>query len=155
MSPLDGPAYADRPTTFAGVREDRGWRLKLWDIALPGSTLDTARFEPGVAAAVAVLPQPAATPQRPGVGVLIRHQGETGDYVVLAWWANVNELPIKVWLRDGAAFRPARGDESVCVWDLDVLWREREAYVATVLADPTAPDLDAYLAAADDISRRR
>ncbi len=43
-------------------------------------------------------------------------------------------MPIRVWVRDGDSWRAAANGESVCVWDLRVLWWEREAYVATMLA---------------------
>jgi hypothetical protein len=33
--------------------------------------------------------------------------------------------------------------ESVCVWDLEVIWAERQAYVDTLLGEHTADD---YLA---------
>ena len=35
---------------------------------------------------------------------------------------------------DFITYRPAQGDESVCVWDLEVIARERAAYVDTWLA---------------------
>jgi len=48
-------------------------------------------------------------------------------------------------LRSSSGWRPANDSESVCVWDLEVLWRERQAYVATVLR-PGGSDIEAYLA---------
>jgi hypothetical protein len=76
---------------------------------------------------------PAVAPGRPGLGFAILHRGRTGDYLILCWWDHENELPTRVWVRDESGWRPARS-ESTCVWDLRVLWWEREAYVATVLA---------------------
>lgn len=32
-----------------------------------------------------------------------------------------------------------------CVWDLRVMWFEREAWVETVLANPAGPDIEQYL----------
>jgi hypothetical protein len=31
------------------------------------------------------------------------------------------------------------------VWDLQLIWFEREAWVASILSRPEAPDIDAYL----------
>jgi hypothetical protein len=42
----------------------------------------------------------------------------------------------------GATWRPARESESVCVWDLEVIWLERQAYVQTVLG---GGDVEGYL----------
>ena len=42
--------------------------------------------------------------------------------------------------------RRGSGAESICVWDLEVIWAERNAYVQTVLASTPLPNaLDAYL----------
>ena len=40
----------------------------------------------------------------------------------------------RVFLADDAtSWRPAGPSESFCIWDLCVLWHEREAYVRTML----------------------
>ena len=43
-------------------------------------------------------------------------------------------------------WRPAGVNESFCVWDLRVIWWEREAYVGTMLTG-RANALESYLAA--------
>jgi hypothetical protein len=82
---------------------------------------------------------------RPGVGFAILHQGATIDYFGLYWWDGQIELPARVYVRGPKGWRLAAGGESFCVWDLRVIWWEREAYVTTVLAG--RPDgVEAYLA---------
>jgi len=79
---------------------------------------------------------PPANPRRLGVGFLILHHGRTSDYAVIGWWDNENELPLRLLVRDqskGARWRRPKPDESVCVWDLEVIWAERNAYVETAL----------------------
>ena len=135
--------FEPRTTTRQGLVATAGWRLKHWRIVYGDGPFDDARFAAGRAMAMAALPRPAVTDERPGVGFLIEHQGNATDYVVLGWWDRQNELPLRVFVRDGE-WRPARDSESVCVWDLEVIWREREAYVTRVLR-PEGPDLAAYL----------
>jgi hypothetical protein len=138
--------FAPRPLSYLGLREAHGFRLKVYAIAYGDRPLRADHFDRGFAAATAQLPQPAVAGGRPGVGFAVCHQGRTGDYVVLCWWDNENELPTRVLLADGDGWRPATGGESFCVWDLRVVWWEREAYVGTVLAG--RPDgVAAYLAA--------
>lgn len=138
--------YAPRPVGFHGIREYGGWRLKRYAITWNADALPWPEFEPGTELALAELPRPARAEERPGVGFLIAHRGRNADYLVLGWWDRANELPLRVFIREGgSAWRPARGSESLCVWDLQVIWFEREAYVATLM-DPACPDpLDAYL----------
>jgi hypothetical protein len=129
--------YAPRAIRFHGVSETDGWRLKRYSIAYGHEPVDWSAFEPAIALANAALPRPAVTPERPGLGFVIAHRGRTALYCVLAWWDNENELPVRVFVRDrdgDAQWRPASGAESFCVWDLEVIGFERDAYVATVLA---------------------
>lgn len=138
--------YRPRLTRFAGVRAASGFRLKEYLIAYEDRAIDVRRFEPGIALALRALPAPAVAQARPGVGFLVAHQGRGADYVVLAFWDRENELPLRVFVSErSGAWRPAQGGESVCVWDLEVIHAERDAYVETVLA--TGPGAaDAYLA---------
>lgn len=140
--------FEPRRFAFHGLRRRGDWRLKLYSVLYGPGPLDWQRFEPGLTLAEASLPAPAIVSGRPGVGFLIVHQGRTGNYTVLGWWDRENELPIRVFVNPGAhpgGWRPARANESVCVWDLEILWAEREAYVATVLG-PAGSDVGGYLA---------
>ncbi len=142
--------FEPRPTQCRGVRTLAGWRLRLHEITLPGELLDQAQFDQGLGMAAEALPQPPSAEGRLGVGFVVLHQGREMDYVVVCWWARENELPIRVFVRERepkSAWRPGRGDESICVWDLEVLKGERDLYVRTVLARAGSADVEAYLAA--------
>jgi hypothetical protein len=123
-----------------------GWDLKRYSITLPGSPIEPARFDEARRLAISALPAPASTAQRLGVGFLVEHQGDGVDYCVLGWWDRENELPLRVFVAEpGAAWRPARGSESVCVWDLEVIAAERAAYIATVLSSKPGDGRATYL----------
>ncbi|MBV9437233.1 MAG: hypothetical protein JOZ44_14340 [Acidobacteria bacterium] len=102
-----------------------------------------ASFEEGVRLALDELPE-ERDEGCPGVGFIIKHHGATADYVVLAWWANENELPTRVFVTDPQTgrWRPAN-DESFCVWDLEIMWRERNHYIRTMLGGKS--DVAQYL----------
>ena len=137
--------FAPRHIAFHGLRTPGDWRLKLYSVQYGPGSIDWAGFAAGLSLAEAELPQPAVTASRPGVGFLIAHQGRTGDYAVLGWWDNENELPLRVFVSpDGRkSWRHGQGSESICVWDLEIIWSERQAYIETVLS-PTG-DVTAYL----------
>lgn len=141
--------YAPRPIHPDGLLETGGWRLKCYAITLPEAPVDPAAFTSGVELAIRSLPAPAVADGRPGIGIMIAHEGRGVRYVVLAWWDRENELPVRVFVApadEGGVWRPARDGESFCVWDLQVLWFEREAYVETLL-DPAVDEPEAeYLA---------
>ena len=150
MTPPFRPAesFESRPVEFLGVATHEKWRIKRYSIVHPESRFEPARFEHPHRIALAMLPQPATSATRPGLAFTIAHQGRGADYLVLCWWDRDNELPMRVWVsiptRDNGAWSPARGSESICVWDLAVLWFEREAYTRHMLG-ARGPDPKAYL----------
>jgi len=124
------------------------WRLKLFSVNYGSGPIDWPVFAPGLALAERSLPRPAIATGRPGVGFLIAHQGRDANYAVLGWWDRENELPLRIFVsldRRPESWRSAADGESICVWDIEVVWAEREAYVATVLS-PSGGGVDAYLA---------
>lgn len=130
-------AYAPRPIEYLGLVEQQGWRLKFYSVVDGQALLDRSDFGKGFRLVLHHLPQPATNEERAGVGFLIAHQGRTANYAVLCWWDHENELPIKIAVRrpeERGGWRPARGRESICVWDLEVIAFERQAYIATILA---------------------
>ena len=137
--------FAPRACTFDGVHDHKGWRIKLYSVLYGEEPASGDYFADGEELALAALPRPATSGGRPGLAVLIRHQGRGMNYVVLFWWDRENELPIQVFVDEGKGWRAAEGSESVCVWDLEIIWAERNAYVDHVLSASDAPDIDGYL----------
>lgn len=138
------PPYRPRPLAFLGVEAVSGHRLKIYAIRYSEAAFERARFAAGWASATAALPQPDVTSERPGAGFVVLHQAQGDDYLILGWWDRQNELPTRVFLGGPGGWRPARGGESFCVWDLRVMWWEREAYLGTALAG-RADGVEAYL----------
>lgn len=138
--------FAPREMVFRGVSAHVDWRMKCYDIVCDHSCApDDAAWISGEALAFAALPAPAVSANRPGVAIKIRHAGRDVLYLVLAWWDNQNELITQTWVRlsPGDVWKPGADAHSFCVWDLEILWHERNAFVRHVLAE--RPDLDAYL----------
>jgi hypothetical protein len=143
--------YEPRPVRFLELIERDGWRFKVYSIVYGPHPLDRAIYDDAIDRALRDLPRPAVTVHRPGVGFIICYQGCGWHYLVVSWWDNENELPQHIYVRPidvtpGMQWRRAAGGESICVWDLQVIAAEREAYVKHVLSPADGPDLDAYLA---------
>lgn len=139
--------YAPRKCSFLGWFAASGWRLKLYAIAAEGKRVDPERFgadgdAPPMTSLIDALPPPDFDKGTPGVGFAILHEGTSARYLVGGWWINQNELASRVWvdLGDGAGWIQAHELFSFCVWDLEVIWHERNAYVATFMHGGTDPD---------------
>lgn len=138
--------FQPRTIRFHGLHLAHGWQVKVYSIAQDGLAIDPARFAGWRAVMESTLPRPAADALRAGIGFAILHQAHAGDYLVICWWDNSNELPIRVFVADRAAgrWRPAGERESVCVWDLEILAHERDLFVTTLMTGE--PDSADYLA---------
>jgi hypothetical protein len=129
--------FQPRPIRALGILRHDGWRLRTYAILATPLGNPLRAFRTAIDRLLAQLPSPAPTAGRPGVGFLILHHGRGVDYGVLGWWDNENELPMRLLVRDHGRrkrWRRPRSSESVSVWDLEVIWAERTAYVETALA---------------------
>jgi hypothetical protein len=142
-------SYRTRPVRFLELWQWRGWRMKVYGISARAETPPEALVWEAKEIARGRLPQPAVTDDRYGVGYLIVHDGENGDYVLVDWWSNqdiVQHHPYGAPKgRPGTLEYHWPPGAGFCVWELAVCWFEREAWVETVLKKPQTPDLEAYL----------
>lgn len=150
--------YAPRWVRFAGTRTLAGYRVKTYHVAYSAPDIVLPRFATAISLAESTLPPLDGRPERPGVGFLILHEGNGADYAVLCWWDRENELPVRVFVReqrDGAEWRLGERSESFCVWDLEVIWHERQAYVAAYLTPGMDDSELLYLANVIDVDPPR
>ncbi len=141
-------AYKPRSIRFLELWETSGWRLKIYGIGyqcpLPRPELVAAAKE----VAHQRLLESASNQKTYGVGFLGVHDGRTANFVFVDWWAEENELHHHVYISptdrpDMLEYVTPTG-LTACVWDLQVLSFERQAWVDAVLKNPS-PDLEAYL----------
>ncbi len=126
------------------------WRMKVYGIAHRGDQPSQGLIAAGKKVAQRLLRDMAARHEHYGVGILGVHQGRGEDVVFVDWWADENELHHHVFT--APSMQPDRLQYAlpdrpiICVWDLAVLAFERQAWLDTVLANPSGPDFEAYLA---------
>ena len=63
----------------------------------------------------------------PAFGIF--HAGASMLYVVLCWWGNGNELFTAVSVREEGRWIEDRNRFSFCIWDLQVMWFERNSFI--------------------------
>ena len=141
--------YAERRVSSLGLWRCDGWRIKRYGIAYGRDAVRAELVDAAEAAAERVLPSPAVTPTRYGVGFLGVHDGRGGNFVYVNWWEQENELHHHLFISSAdepVALGAATSEDAVaCVWDLAVIGHERDAWVRHVLV-PDLADVDAYLA---------
>ncbi|MEO0458820.1 MAG: hypothetical protein AAF152_19880 [Cyanobacteria bacterium P01_A01_bin.114] len=72
----------------------------------------------------------------------IFHEGANAQYLVLAWWRSENEMFTSVSVREQSSWVIDSDKYSFCLWDLEILWAERNIYIETMYSGKT--DLAAY-----------
>jgi hypothetical protein len=73
---------------------------------------------------------------------VIFHDGSRCDYLVLVWWENDNELFTSVSVKVGGRWVEDPKKYSFCLYDLEILWAERNIYIQTI--DCALPSLKKY-----------
>lgn len=140
--------YQPRPIRFLELWQEVAWRIKVYGIAylrlLPRPELLTAAKQIARMQLASVQSQ-----SHYGVGFVGVHDGRGANFVFVDYWADENELHHHVYVS------PSDQPEALeyvtpsglvaCVWDLRVMWFERQAWVETVLANPSGPDVERYL----------
>jgi hypothetical protein len=146
---LSGP-YAERPICFLELIRHYDWTIKVYSI-----TADRPVSAPLVEAAQRLafdrLDAWRAADQPwedHGSAFLIVHHGRDANYVLLDWWMAECILQHHVWISkletplDFEYVSPT--GLCVCVWELEILQFEREAWIRHVLARSGGPNLEGY-----------
>lgn len=128
-----------------------GRRYKTYAIvAEPGWSSDLPDTQWFSAQATKVLPDTLKEADHP-VGFVILHLGMDGDYLLVSQWYDANMIRHRVRgaPKGGSSFHPLdQSDLAACVWELEIIKFERDAWVNTVLAAGRIDQIsiDAYLA---------
>jgi len=140
-------AYRSRSVEVLGLWEWPGWRIKAYGIAYADAPLDSRLTKAARGLTEGRLKASAETTSHYGVGFAGVHQGKTGNFVFVDWWADENELHHHVYVsppdRPEALEYQTPTGLAACVWDLFLIGYERDAWVRHVLR--SKGNLDAYV----------
>jgi hypothetical protein len=142
--------YQDRTIAFYSLAIIDVWRIKIYTISHQSTFTADATLQ----AAIQQLPdwlQIAEESNLPiyELGFLIVHEGVDGVWILLHWWTGGEMLGSRVYFANADApdhIEPnAYPFGLVCVWELEVIQHEREAWMEQVLRKANAPDMEGYL----------
>lgn len=80
---------------------------------------------------------------------LIVHEAREGVLILLSWWTGENMVETKIYFADFktpadvkiSIYNPK---QLVCIWELEVFYHERKAWIKHVLSKSNKPDFIAY-----------
>jgi hypothetical protein len=138
-------SYQKRPIRFLEVMTVDGWQVKMYSISVKKTLVDASWIE----SARQQLPEwlnKSGNHTLPTykIATLIIHEGKEGCFAIINWWVDENMLQLYVYLADYNTLINFRlfSDNGIvtCVWEMAVLWFERNAWVDSVLKHPGDPN---------------
>jgi len=111
--------------------------LKLYTISASGAEVDPGRYQERLAF---IKREKKIDSSLPAFAIL--HDGATCEYLTVGWWRNDNELFLSVSVKESAAWVEDRTKYSFCLWDLEIIWHERNSFIRHLYSG--AKDLEAY-----------
>ena len=141
--------YKDRSIRFIEYWNIGDWRLKVYGISYKGEYPNQQLIDSSRIIAKNRLEESANLTNHYNVGFVGIHEGKTGNFVFIDWWADENELHHHVYVSSSENselfeyLTPA--GLTACVWDLLLINHERNAWVAHILESGSTENIKAYL----------
>lgn len=143
-------SYEQRPVRFLEVYIHNGWYIKIYSISVRSEHVQTQVVESAKLRLTEWLQKSDQHPlENYKIATLILHEGKEGCFAIINWWVDESMLQHHVYLMDYA--RPshfelyADKDIITCVWEMAVLWHERNAWIENILKKNKNPDFEGYL----------
>lgn len=141
--------YRDRKIAFHDVVEAAGWQVKVYTITNKAQfAAQTVRDQ-----VLAYLPAWLSKPHETALPVykhafLIIHEAREGVWILLNWWTGGEMIQRSTWFTSleepPMVMHQPEHDGLVCVWELEVMFHERKAWIKHVLQHPENPQFDHY-----------
>ena len=142
--------YQTRPIRFIELHEHQDWMIKIYSISIKSERVLSTHIELAKQQLNEWLKLSTNYPLTTyRIATLIIHEGREGCFAILNWWIDDNMLQNHVFVaihEDPDHFK-LFSDKGIitCVWELTVIWFERNAWVEHVLKQSDHPNFDAYL----------
>nr|MBK9653244.1 hypothetical protein [Bacteroidota bacterium] len=142
--------YTTRPIRFLEVYECGNWKIKIYSISIHNEFVKKETIDIAKTNISEWLKNASNYPlETYKIATLILHEGKEGCFAIINWWIDDNMLQQLVYLSnnmDQIEFK-LYSDKGIitCVWELEIIWFERNAWVKHVLSNPANADFTSYL----------
>jgi len=138
--------YTNKNVQFYDLVEIEDWKTKVYTL----SEKKNHPFMDMVEAAIAELPDwltEIPLPPFPPIAILIVHESNEYNLASLNWWFDAHTLHQRSYLSSNN--NPTNfllSPDFKSIWDMSVLWHERNAWIKHILQQSNKPNFDVYLA---------
>lgn len=142
--------YTTRSIRFLEVYECGNWKVKIYSISVHREYVKNEIVKIVKSNISEWLKNAANYPlETYQIATLILHEGKEGCFAIINWWIDDNMLQQFVYLSNNIDPNEFKlySDKGIitCVWELEIIWFERNAWVKHVLTDPANADFTSYL----------
>lgn len=142
--------YKPRPVRFLELYNHRDWQIKIYSISAKNETVSTEIVGYAKRNLAGMLEKDAIENlETYNTAILILHEGREGYFIIISWWIGENLLRHYVYsapIENPSVFTLYSNNGIItCIWEMAVLWFERNAWVEHVLKKPRSPDIESYL----------
>lgn len=142
--------YQPRPIRFLELYPFQDWQIKIYSISAHAEFVQNSLVELAKKELPIWLKNSKNYPlDTYKIATLILHEGKEGCFAIINWWIDENMLQQAVFLApSGQAPKfELYSDKGMisCVWELEIIWFERNAWVREVLKNAPNPRFDLYL----------
>ena len=143
-------SYRPRQAKFIKVHQAHNWRVKLYTLTLNEQFLSHDILDRALDKVPLWIENKLSSKlSNYNIACLIVHEGREGVFSILNWWVDENMLKNQVFITtpDKPTEFKLISDSGIafCVWELGIIWHERNAWIKHVLENPEAPEFSEYL----------
>ena len=130
--------FQKRPIHYIGLKEINDWTFKCYTITAENKMVSAGQIN----LVISNIPNWVKKTNwvemvNYKVGVLIIHEGREGTFAIVFWWVDENMLQLFAYLASENSPENFEliSDKGIvsCVWELEVIWFERNAWVQEVM----------------------
>lgn len=141
--------YKKRPIRFLEVHEQDEWKIKIYSISRDNEYVHievVALAKTYLTLWLQKTSNYALTTYK--LATLILHEGKEGCFAIINWWIDENMLQNHVYLLENGKTQFVEYSNRgimACVWELEVIWFERNKWVQHILKKASNPNYNKYL----------
>ena len=140
--------YSSRTVEYLKQASFGNWRLKVYGLSTGNDPVTDDLVSTALNKLLPMLPLPAITANRYGVGFVIIHRGILRNWFSLDWWEYEDILFHKLFfspLDDIGSVSAEESSAIACVHELRIINFESEAWINTALHKDGDPDFTGYM----------
>jgi hypothetical protein len=142
-------SYEKRPIRFIEIYQIADWKIKIYSISSKNEFVSQQFVSNAKMELINWLKLSETNSlEKYNIATLILHQCKEGCFAIINWWIDDNMMQHYVYLskNENENFKLFSSNGIVtCVWELAVIWFERNAWVKHVLMNNKNPDFESYL----------